>query len=87
MTQTLQGQIIETIEHKSMEKIKGLVECDKCRLCGKHKGTVHYLLSRCKKQGAEYVKRHNNTLQVSAVKWAVENGLLPEHTKLCTTNW
>ena len=22
-----------------------------------------------------------------AVKWATENGLLPEHTKLCTTNW
>ena len=50
--------------------------------------TVHHLLSGCKKLiGTEYVKRHNNTLKVLAVKWATENGLLPKDTKWYTTNW
>ena len=40
------------------------------------------LLAGCKKvAGTEYAKGHNITLKVLAVKWAVENGLLPEDTK------
>ena len=82
---TLQEQMIET---RAWKKIRGLVECDKCRLCGEHRETVHHLLSGCKKlAGTEYVKRHNNTLKVLAVKWAVENGLLPEDTKWYTAKW
>ena len=50
--------------------------------------TTSCLLSGCKKlAGTEYVKRHNNTLKVLAVKWATENGLLPKDTKWYTTNW
>ena len=76
------------IETRAWRKIRGLVECDKCRLCEEHRETVHHLLSGCKKlAGTEYVKRHNNTLKVLAVKWAVENGLLPEDTKWYTTKW
>ena len=68
------------------KKIRGLVECNKCRLCGEHRETVHHLLSGRKKlAGTEYVKRHNNTLKELAVKQAVENGLLPENTKQSTT--
>ena len=64
------------------------MECDKCRLCEEHRETVHYRLFGCKKlAGAEYVKRHNSTLKVLAVKWAVENGLLPEDTKWYTMKW
>ena len=49
---------------------------------------MHHLLSGCKKlAGTEYVKQHNNTLKVLAVKWATENGLLPKDTKWYTTNW
>ena len=45
-------------------------------------------MSGCKKLlGTEYVKRHENTLKVLAVKWTLENGLLPEGTKWYTTNW
>ena len=81
----LQEQIVKT---RAWKKIRGLVECDKCRLCGEHRETVHHLLSGCKKlAGTEYVKRHNNTLKVLAVKWAVENELLTEDTKWYTTNW
>ena len=81
----LQEQMIET---RAREKIRRLAECDTCRLCGKHRETVHHLLSGCKKLvGREYVKRHNNTLKVLAVKWAVENGLLPKDTKWYTTKW
>ena len=36
---------------------------------------------------AEYVKRNNNTLKLLAVKWAVENGMLPEDTTWYTTKW
>ena len=82
---TLQEQMVET---RAWKKIKGLVECDKCRLCGEHRKTVHHLLSGYKKLvRIEYVKRHNNTLKVLAVKWAVENELLTEDTKWYTTNW
>ena len=81
----LQEQMIET---RAWKKIRGLVECDKSRLCEEHRETVHHLLSGCKNLvDAEYVKRHNDTLKVLAVKWAVENGLLPEDTKWYTTNW
>ena len=37
--------------------------------------------------GTEYVKRHNNTLKVLAVKWATEDGLLSKDTKWYTTKW
>ena len=60
------------IETRTWKKIRGSVECDKCRLCGS--------------EGSEYVTRFNNILKVLAVKGAVENGLLPEDTKLYTTN-
>ena len=66
----------------------GLVELEKCRLCGEHRETLQHLLSSFEKiVGAEYVKRHNNTLKVFPVKWAVENGQLPEVTRWYTTNW
>ena len=53
-----------------------------------HRETVHHLLSGCKKLlGTEYVKRHEKTLKVLAVKCTLENGLLPEGTKWYTTNW
>ena len=46
------------------------------------------VLSGCDKLvGTEYVKRHNNTLKVLAVKQAIENGLLSKDTKWYTTNW
>ena len=63
------------------------MECDKWRLCGEYRETVHHLLSGCKKlEGSEDVTRFNNILKVLPVKWAVENGLLPVDTKLYTTN-
>ena len=76
---TLQKEMIET---RLWIKIRGLVEYEKCWLCGEHRETVHHHLFGCKKlAGAEYVKQHNSTLKVLAVKWAVGNGLLPEDTK------
>ena len=75
----LQDQMIET---KAWKKIRGVVDDDKCRLCGEHKEPVQHLLSGCRKLArAEYVKRNVNALKVLAVKWAIENGLLPEETK------
>ena len=71
---TLQEQMIET---RAWKKIRGLEECGKYRLCEDNRETVHHLLPGCKKLvGTEYVKRHNNTLKVLPVKWAVENALL-----------
>ena len=79
----LQEQMVET---RTWKKIRGLVECDKCRLCGEHRETVHHLLPGCKKlAGTGYVKPHNNTLKVS--KWVTENGLLPKDTNWYTTKW
>ena len=76
------------VETRAWKKIRGLVEYEKCRLCGEHRKTVHHLLSGYKKlAGTEYVKRHNNTFKMLAVKWATENGLLPKDTKWYTTNW
>ena len=63
-------------------KIRGLIEDDKCRLCGEYQETIQHLLSGCKKlAGSEYIKRQNNTLKVLAVKWAMEMGITPEGTK------
>ena len=65
------------IETRAWKEIRELMECDKRKLCGEHRETVHYLLFGCKKlPGAEYVKRHNSTLKELAVKWVGENGLL-----------
>ena len=81
----LQEQMIET---KAWKKIRGLVDDDSCRLCGEHRETVQHLLSGCKKlAGTEYLKRHDNALKVLAVKWAIQNGMLPEDTKWYTVKW
>ena len=62
----LQEQMIET---RAWKKIRGLVECDKCRFCGEHRETVHHFPYECKElAGTEYVKRHNNTLKMLSVK-------------------
>ena len=37
--------------------------------------------------GTKCTKRNNDTLKLLAVKWAVENGLLPEDTKWYTMKW
>ena len=55
----------QMIEPRVWKKIRGLVDDDKCRLCGEHRETVQHLLSGCKKlTGSEDVKRHDNTLKV-----------------------
>ena len=76
------------IETRAWKKIRGLVADDKCRLCGDHREIVQHPLFGCKKlAGSEYVKRHDNTLKVLAVKWAIENGLLPVDAKWYTQQW
>ena len=81
----LQEQMIET---RAWKKIKGLMKCDKRRLCSRHRKTVCHLLSGYKKLlGTEYVKQLNNILKVLTVNWGVKNGLLPEDTKQQATNW
>ena len=82
---SVQEQMVET---KAWKLIRGLVHEDKCRLCGDFRETVQHLLSGCKKlAGSEYVKRHDNALKVLAVKWAIENRLIPEDTKWYTIKW
>ena len=67
--------------NESMEE-KGLVDQDKCRLCGEFRETVQRLLTGCKKlAGSEYVRRHDNALKALAVQWAIDNGMLPSGTK------
>lgn len=73
------------IETKVLKKTRGLVDDDKCLLCGELRETVQHLLFGCKKLArSEYVKRQDNTLKVLAVKW---DGLLPEQTKWYAVNW
>ena len=81
----LQEQIIGT---RVWKMIRGLVNNNKCRLCGEYRETVQHLLSGCKKlSGTEYIKRHDNALKVLAVKLAMENRLLPEGTKWYEIKW
>ena len=77
------------IETRAWKKIRGLIDYDKCQLCGEHRETVQYLLAGCKKlAGSEYIKRHDNTrVKLPAVKWAIENRLLPEETRWYAVNW
>ena len=35
----------------------------------------------------EYMKRHDNTLKILAIKWAREHGLLPENVKWYREKW
>ena len=64
------------IETKAWKKLRGLVDEDKCRLCGAFRETVQHLLAGCKKlAGSEYVRRHDNALKVLAVHWAIDNKL------------
>ena len=52
------------------------------------KETVQHLLAGCKKlAGTKYVRRHDKSLKVLAVWWAVEEGLLPEGTKWYGVRW
>ena len=76
------------VESRAWKKVRELIEDDKCSLCGEHRETIQQLLSGCKKlAGSEYVKRHNNTLKVLAVKWAMEMEIMPEGTKWYAEKW
>ena len=57
-------------------------------LCGEYRETIQHLLpGRKKLAGSEYIKRHNNTLKVLAVKWEMEMGIMPEGTKWYAEKW
>ena len=61
---------------------------DSGRLCGEYRDTVQHLLVGCQKvAGFEYVRRHDNALQILAVQWRIKNGLLPEGTKWYMEKW
>ena len=76
------------IETRAWKKIRGLIAEDMCRLCGEQRETVQHLLSGCKKlAGTEYLRRHDNTLKVWAVKWESECGLLSENFKWYREKW
>jgi len=76
------------IETRAWKKIGGLIVEDMCRLCGEQRETVQHPLSGCKKlAGADYLRRHDNTLRVLAVTWASESGLLPENVKWYREKW
>ena len=52
----LQEQMVES---RAWKKIRGLIEDDKCKLCGEHRETIQHLFSGCKKlAGSEYVKQY-----------------------------
>ena len=81
----VQEQMVET---KAWTLLRGLVNEDKCQQCGDFRETVQHLLSGCKKlAGSDYVKRHDNALKVLTVRWAVDNGLIPEDTKWYNVKW
>ena len=54
----LQDQMIET---RAWKKRRGLVECDKCRLCGEHRETVHHLPSRLRAKSQQEQSMSNDT--------------------------
>ena len=73
------------IETKAWKKLRGLADENKCRLCGAFRETVQHQLAGCKTlAGSEYVRRHDNALEVLAVHWVIDNKLLPEGTKWYT---
>ena len=39
----------QMVESRAWKKIRGLIEDDKCTLCGEHRETIQHLLSGCKK--------------------------------------
>ena len=64
----VQDQMVET---KAWKLLRGLVNEDKCRICGDFRETVQQLPAGYKKlTDSEYVKRHGNALKVLAVRWA-----------------
>ena len=49
---------------------------------------MQHLLAGCEKLAStEYVRRHNNALKMLAVRWAINNGVLPPNTKWWNENW
>ena len=62
---SLQEQMVET---RAWKKLRGLIDDEMGRVCGKTKETVQHLLVGCKKlAGTEYVRKNNNTLKLLAV--------------------
>ena len=78
-------QMVETMAWK---KMRGLSENDQCRLYRKQNETVQHLLAGCEKLArTDYVRRHNNAWKVMAVRWTMNNGVLPPDTKWWNENW
>ena len=76
------------VETMAWKKMRGLSDNDQCQLFRKQKETVQHLLAGCEKLAStEYVRRHNNALKMLAVRWAINNGVLPPNTKWWNENW
>ena len=83
---TMLEQMVET---NAWKVLRGQIDVsDMCRLCKKHKETVHHLVSGCTTlAGKEYLQRHNKALMVFAVSWAVEVELLPKGATWFKERW
>ena len=78
----------QMVETKSWKFNRGLVENNKCRLCGEYKETVEHLLAGCKiLANSDYLSRHNRALMVFAVAWSKEHKLLGEEAKWYEERW
>ena len=75
---TLMEQMVET---RGWKMTRGLIENEKCRLCGDFNETLEHLVAGCKTMAnSEYLLRHNRALMVMAIAWAKEYGLVARET-------
>jgi hypothetical protein len=81
----MQEQMVET---RAWKMNRGLIDSDRCRLCGECAEGVMHLASGCKVMaGREYLSRHNNVLKILMTAWCKENGLMPEDTPWYKVQW
>ena len=87
-TASIISMLEQMVETKSWKFNRGLVENNKCRLCGEYKETVEHLLAGCKiLANSDYLSRHNRALMVFAVAWSKEHKLLGEEVKWYEERW
>eukprot|EP00112_Aurelia_sp_Birch-Aquarium-sp1_P009614 Seg2098.1 transcript_id=Seg2098.1/GoldUCD/mRNA.D3Y31 product="hypothetical protein" protein_id=Seg2098.1/GoldUCD/D3Y31 len=73
----LPEQMVETRKWKAIRGIA--VRDENCRLCGEYSETVEHVLAGCRViAGTEYLRRHDNALNVLAVAWCKQQGILDD---------
>ena len=87
-TAAIMSMLHKMVETKAWKMMRGLTECDKCRLFKEQRETIDHLLARRRVMASsEYLVMHNKAQMILAVYWAKKHKFLDSDRYWYRENW